>query len=135
TTCWKRALVDIAIFSQTLREAKGDQVHAFPFDPRFVRDIYTHFEDVEPLEQQLLALALKFAVQYLREGPLDEWSQLHLVLLELSRRLGVKDTDQESLKPLLGEKLYGQIDRETRRLLAEAEAAWATAEQQVKGEA
>src|SRR5688572_14876344 len=40
--------VDIAIFSRELEEATGDQVHAFPFDPRLVRDIYSHSSAMRP---------------------------------------------------------------------------------------
>jgi hypothetical protein len=126
--CWKRALVDIVIFDRALGPEGLEQVHAFPFDPRFVKDIHLHIRNAEPAAEPMFHLALELAVDSLRGSDLGGWSQLNFVLLELSRRLGVRAVNEAGLIDLLGEGLYRQVDQETRRLLAEAEAAWASGE-------
>lgn len=135
TLCWKRALVDVTIFVGALQSAESaaeDQVHAFAFDPRFVKHIHLRARGAEPQVERMLHLALQHALDALRRSDRGEWSQLHFVLLELSRRLGVRDEDESAIAGLLGDKLYSQIDRETRRLLAEAEAAWSSGEQSLE---
>jgi hypothetical protein len=126
--CWKRALVDLTLFSGALEAERMVQVDSFPFDARFVREIYA--KDTEPSAEPLGRLALSVALEALRRNEIDEWSQLYLVLQEVSRRLGVKGAPG-ALPSTLGGRLHAQIHEHTRELLEEAESSWASEEQRL----
>jgi len=128
--CWKRALVDIVVFDRALSAEMLEQVHAFSFDPRSVRDIHARLRTAEPA-QAMFRLALELAIDSLQRSDLGEWSQVHFVLLELSRRFGANSRNDDALIGVLGQQLYRQIDQHTRDLLAKAEAAWSTDEHNV----
>lgn len=128
--CLKRSLVDMCIFGHGLTPRMLEQVDAFSFDARFIREIHHH---IASHERQLLGLALRLALHRLKASNLDAWSQLNVVLSEAARRLGIRESfnEEQRLRALLGEKLCAQIDRDTWGFIVQAETNWSSLEERL----